>query len=174
MNESETKTCPLCCEQVHPKARKCPHCQHFLNKWTLIAYHPLFALLPMILLIFGGGYFLSRIFQPGEDFGAYRSQVHVSHSEMKFGTLSAGPTVSVVGTITNDSRIAWKEVTIDVQFFDKARKLIDTKQSAYTPFFLPANSSCAFKVSMPREFDIGNYNSYDVRVLSARDSRSFF
>jgi len=173
MNEAETKTCPLCCEPVRPAARKCPHCHHYLNKWVLAAYHPLIAISPMLLMFGIGFYLLSRALDRGESFEAFRSQVHITHSELQMGELREGPTVAVVGTIHNDSAIAWKDMTIEVQFFDKSHKLIDTKQRRDYLLSLPPKEDCAFKVSQPREFNLADYASHEVRIISARDAKGF-
>ncbi len=180
MNEAATKTCPLCCETINAKARKCPHCQHFQNKWTLLAYHPLVAMAPMLVVIIGFAVFMQRIFDRGEDFDAHGSQIRVLQSAMEFGeslAKSAGapatPTVAVVGTIQNDSGIAWKDVIIEVQFFDKDHKLIDTKQDYPYSHTLPKDEQSAFKVSMQREFSPEKYASSEVRVVSARDARGW-
>ena len=173
MNEVESKTCPLCCEPVRPAARKCPHCQHYLNKWVLAAYHPLIALSPMLIMVAIGFYLLSRAIDRGESFEAFRSQVRVTHSELRPGELPTGPTVAVVGTIHNESNIAWKDLAIEVQFFDKSHKLIDTKQRRDYSLSLPPKGDCAFKVSQPREFDLADYASHEVRVITAKDAKGF-
>ena len=173
MNEAESKTCPLCREPVHPAARKCPHCQHYLNKWVLAAYHPLIAVSPILIAFALAVYFLARVINRGESFEPYRSLIHVIHSELEFGELPAGPTVAVVGTIHNESSVAWRDLTIEVQFFDKTHKLIDTKQRRDYLLSLPSKENCAFKVSQPREFALANYASYEVRVVSARDAKAF-
>ena len=169
MNDSSTKSCPLCCEQVSPKARKCPHCQHFLTKWALIAYHPLVAMLPVIILFS----FIPIVFDQGKDFEEFRSQVHISHSELQFGDLHNAPTVAVIGTLKNDSKISWKDLTLEVKYFDKTHKLIDTKQSRDYFLMLRSKDSCAFKVSQPREFNSEDYASYEIQIVGAHDSRGF-
>lgn len=174
MNEAESKTCPLCCEPVRPAARKCPHCLHYLNKWVLAAYHPLIAISPMFLTFGVGFYLLSRAIDRGQSFDAFRSQVAITQSELQFGELPAGPTVAVIGTLHNETNVAWKDLTFEVQFFDKSHKLIDTKQRQDYGSALPAKSNCAFKVSQPREFNAADYASYEVRVVTAKDAKGFF
>lgn len=180
MNEVPTKTCPLCCEIINAKARKCPHCQHFQNKWTLIAYHPLVAVIPMMLGIGAFGVFMNRLFAPGENFEAHRAQIQVVQSAMEFGARAAsqsappGPTVAVVGTIRNDSGITWKEVIIGAEFFDKDHKLIDARQERDYGLVAAPGQPCAFKVSMPREFSADKYVSCEVNVVSAREARGIF
>ena len=119
-------------------------------------------------------YALTRFMDRGESFDSYRSQVHVTHSELEFGDLpSKGPTVAVVGTIHNDSHVAWKDINIEVQFFDKAHKLIDTKQTRDYSGSLQPKDNGAFKVSQPREFNQADYASYEVRILDAKDRNGF-
>jgi hypothetical protein len=123
--------------------------------------------------------FLGRIFNPGEDFEFHRSQIHVVQSAMQFGERGVAqsppaPTVTVVGTIQNDSAITWKDAILEAQFFDRDRKLIDAKQQRDYSEVLTTGAPCAFKVSMPREFDAGKYVSYEIRVVSARDGRGIF
>ena len=175
MSETESKTCPLCCEPVRPGARKCPHCHHFLNKWVLAAYHPLVAISPLLLMFAVGCYLLARALHRGADFESFRSQVRVTRSELEFGELPppAGQTVAVVGTIQNDSTIGWKDLVIEARFFDASHKLIDTRQKRDYVLSLPARGDCAFKFTQPREFDRGGYVSHEVRVVSARDANGF-
>lgn len=171
MTESLSKTCPLCCEPVHQGARKCPHCQHYLNKWVLAAYHPLIATSPFLLLFAGSLFWLASVLHRGEDFERYRSQIHATDTQMKFGEASQGSTIAVVGNIQNDSAIPWKDIRLDVLFFDNANKLMDAKM-AYT-VEVPARDHAAFKFSQRREFPKEEYHSFIVRVLTARDARSF-
>jgi hypothetical protein len=121
------------------------------------------------------GTYISHVFGRGESFEPYRSQVHVGSSELQFGDLRAGPTVAVVGTIQNESSVLWKSVTLEVRFFDKSHKLIDTKQSRRwsDDLSLPAKGTCAFKISQPREFNIEVYNTCEVHVAEASDRHSF-
>ena len=171
---SERKLCPLCREPVHPEARKCPHCQHFLNKWILVAYHPLTAGLFLILVYLGAGFFVLRMFDPGENFETHRAKICVTQSEMQFGELKTGPTVAIIGTIHNGSKVAWKSLALDVRFFNKSHKLIDSVQTHAYYDRISANEDGTFKVSQKREFDLAEYATHEVRVIGARDAHCVF
>ena len=173
LDENSTKACPLCCERINAKARKCPHCQHFQNKRTLLAYHPAVAIAPLAIMMAACLLMLTRALDPGESFQAHIQQVHVLHYDMQFGELKNGPTVTVVGTIENDSKIAWKEGVIEVRFYDKDHKLADVKQQRDYMGVLPTGIS-AFKVSMPREFAPEKYVSCEVGVIWAHDAHRIF
>jgi hypothetical protein len=174
MTDPTTKQCPLCKEPVQNDARKCPHCQHFLNQWTFAAYHPAIALIPFALIIFASVYFLGRVFRHGENFDDYKSQVRVEDSRMEFGQNSKGEeTVAVVGTIRNDSPIPWKDVEVEIQYRDSAKKVFDAKTSPGYSTTVPAHSTGAFKISQAREFPKGDYQLYSANVLWARDARTW-
>ena len=57
---------------------------------------------------------------------------------------------------------------------DSEKKLIDTGQEKKRFFVVPANDSSTFKVSITREFPEEQYNSFQVRVLLAKDERARF
>ena len=42
---SETKTCRMCCMEIAAAAKKCPFCHHWQNKFSMITFHPAFAVL---------------------------------------------------------------------------------------------------------------------------------
>ncbi len=174
MTERSSKICPLCCEPVHPLARKCPHCHHYLNKWTLALYHPLIAISPTLVFLGICALMLGRLADRGADFSSYQSQLRVDHSEIAFGETSGRPTVAVIGTIRNDSKISWVRITLEVQYFDAAHKLVDTVQNEGYGLVVPAGKEGAFKVSRPREFDMAKYASHEVHILDAREVRGIF
>ncbi|MDH4239989.1 MAG: FxLYD domain-containing protein, partial [Phycisphaerae bacterium] len=95
-------------------------------------------------------------------------------SEPKFGETSHGPTVVVMGEIKNISNLSWKDVQLEVRFYDKDNNLIDTDQKEKYSFVVPANDISTFKVSIPREFPEEQYASCKVRILSAQDSRTMW
>jgi hypothetical protein len=173
MNEPATKTCPLCREPVHPEARKCPHCQHYLNKWVLANFHPLIIISP-VLLVFGAIFiWLMHTLDRGESFEPFRSQLQITHSEMQFGELPTGPTVAVIGTIHNESNVAWKYINVEVRYFDKSHKLIDTQQRPEYSLSVPPKGDCAFKVSHLREFKLADYASHEVHIVGSHDANGF-
>lgn len=83
--EPATKTCKLCCMDIPANARKCPHCHQFQNRLSLAMFHPavavLFATIPMAAMLV----FFATLFESGEDFQTYQSQIQVTESELAFG-----------------------------------------------------------------------------------------
>jgi hypothetical protein len=178
MEEITSKTCKMCYKEIDRRAKKCPYCQHLQNKISMVVFHPAFGiflvLTPMLLVYIFVGLFFKGIFNQGEDFTPYRNQITISESELKFGETSRGPTVVVIGKMTNNSSLSWKDVQLEVRFYDKNEKLVDTDQKEKYSFVVPENDISTFKVSIPREFPEVQYANCEVRILSAADARTMW
>jgi hypothetical protein len=94
----------------------------------------------------------SQIFDSGEDYEVYKSQIEVVDSEIAFGDTPSGSTIAVIGTIKNSSPVPWKEIHFHVDFFNAAGRRVDVGQRADSWLYLPANGENSFKVSLRREF----------------------
>ena len=166
------KTCKMCCTEIPQQARKCPYGHHFQHRWTMVIFHPAFAVcftfLPFAAMIF----VFARILDRGENYETYRDQIHVSGSQIAFGDTQSGATVAVIGTITNASRVSWKEIQFHVDFFDAAGKRADVGEREDYSFRLPAGETTSFKISFRREFPEANYVTPAVRVVGAKDVRA--
>jgi hypothetical protein len=176
MEEITSRICKMCYKEIDNRAKKCPYCQHLQNKISMVVFHPVFGvffvLIPMLLVFIFTGLMFKRILDQGEDFTPYRNQIAISESELKFGHTARGPTVVVMGKMTNNSSLSWKDVNLEVRFYDNDNKLVDTDQKNKYSFVVPANDVSTFKVSIPREFPEEQYASCKVRILSGRDSRA--
>ena len=167
-----TKTCKMCCAEIPQQARKCPHCHHFQNRWSLVMFHPAFtvcfACLPLVAMLF----VFASIFDTGENYETYKDQIHITDKQIVFGDTKSAATVAVIGTITNASRVSWKEIQFHVDFLDAAGKRADVGERDDFNFRLPAGETSSFKVSFRREFPETNYVTPVVRIVGAKDVRA--
>ena len=65
------KNCTMCCMEIAAAAKKCPYCQHWQYKLTMLVHHPAYALLPTLPLIFIlilVAFVIQSMTDPGEDF----------------------------------------------------------------------------------------------------------
>ena len=158
--------------EIPGQAQKCPHCHHFQNRWSMVMFHPAFAVcfafVPLVAMLV----VIASTFDRGEDYEIYKDQVHVTESRIAFGDTKAGSTVAVIGTITNASRVSWKEIQFHVDFLDAAGKRTDVGEKEDYSFRLPAAEKSSFKVSFRREFPETNYVTSVVRVVGAKDVRA--
>jgi hypothetical protein len=177
MKNENTAVCRICCMDINPKAKKCPYCHHYQNKWLLMAYHPMTAIIYMIFILGIMGNMLETIFSDGESFSHFNSTVSVVETKMVFGTNAYGnksPTVVILGKVKNDSPVPWKNIQFEATFFDKDGKLVDAAQKQQYSFFVPAQETVTFKLSFQREFPEEQYKDYKVRIVQAQDGRKRF
>lgn len=183
MNDELIKTCGMCGMEIPEAAKKCPHCQSWQYKSWGIMHHPLFAilmiwLLSLPILIFYGT-IQDRLFTEGEIFSKYSDQLKIENEELKFGIRSGSgdenaKTAVVLGKIINSTEIPWDDVVLEVQFFDKQKKLIDTNQLRPYRLMVPSSGECVFKISTLMEFPQEQYHSAKVFIKSADDQRAMF
>lgn len=172
--DNDLKTCKMCYQQINVQAKKCPYCHHWQSKLSAMMFHPAVAVLPLAFVFIVGPLMLKKTFDPGRRFDAYKEQVHISKSELTFGQTDCGPSLVVLGNFKNDSDVTWKDVQLEVTFFDRDKKLIDTGQKNEYSFVLPAKSEAPFKVSIKREFPVDKYVSHAIRILKAKDAKAVF
>jgi len=176
METTTKKTCKICFQEIDTRAKKCPYCHHWQRRWHAISFSPLIPLLPLGLCLLGFGFLLHTTFSIGEPFEKHRGELLIKESEMKFGTETNscnGPTVIVLGTFKNTSRFSWKEINVEVQFIGANGKLVDGGQKLLYSLEAPAGGEAMFKISMKREFPQEMYQNYKIRILSARESKTW-
>jgi len=181
MDASERKICKVCFMDIPAKARKCPYCQHWQDKWSLVIFHPLFAVIPtlvLFLVLFGAlGTMFKTTFSEGEPFSKHQNDLTLVDTEMVFGEIGGekpASTVAVIGGIRNSCGVPWKDVALEGRFFDKDGRMVDVVQQQKYSFVVPANGEAAFKISFAREFPQEKYAGFKVRVISAKDQRGRF
>ena len=74
-----TKTCGMCFMQIPAQARKCPHCQHFQNRISMVIFNPAFAVITMVLMLMID---FQQILDTGKDYRIYAGQVKITESKM--------------------------------------------------------------------------------------------
>ena len=172
----ETKTCPLCCEEVRTAAKKCPHCGHWQTKWYTTVHHPAFAAVavgvPLLALWAGASIRLVKLTRQPDPaiFGEYIDDVMVIQSEMYYEESETERTASTVGIVKNKSPLAWKNLELEVQYFDEAGRLIDAACEGCgcgsTGTVLPGGEK-AFRIRSNANMAREQYVSHAVFVRSA-------
>lgn len=169
----QTKVCPLCAETIKAAAKVCPHCRHWQKKWAL--QNPQMVATLMMLVIFGYAtglvIFLDHVFNRKHDFAQYQSQIAVVSSGTSFHISESNLTVSVIGVITNQSDVGWKDVGIEAQFFDGTGQMIDVIQATgeYRELTVLPHSEASFKIQGRANKKEGEYKSTRVFVRTGTD-----
>ena len=166
------KTCKMCYMEIPQPARKCPHCHHFENRWSMVMFHPAVAVCFVCLPIAAMLIVFATIFDTGENYESYKNHIVISDAQIAFGDTKSGGTVAVLGTIKNISSVSWKEIQFHVDFLDAGGKRVDVGEREDYSFRLPAGEASSFKVSFRREFPETNYVKPVVRIVGAKDVRA--
>ena len=180
-SEAKTKTCKLCCREIDERARKCPYCRTFQD-WahtTLVDPRVQAAvfgalLLCLLVVMISLIHIFRDIAHREEDFADYRDQIQVLGSDMELGRDEDGATLCVVGTVRNNSDVAWNDIQIEVRFFDAEGKLIDATLGKRALGTVLPGAEQVFKIELRPALPPERYASWKVSVGYARDaSRSF-
>ena len=171
----QTKVCPLCAEAIKVAAKVCPHCRYLQTKW-LFQVPTLRAILftiPILALWIGAGIWIDRLVSKGRDFAEYRGSISVVESSMNYSAEQKGPMISVIGTITNNSRFSWEKIQIEAQFFDESGKLVDTISGSEYDYTILPNAERSFRLRKAADKVVSVYKSHKVFVRSASDVRTW-
>lgn len=165
----------MCAETIRAAAKVCPHCRQWQTKWSMPipSLNGLGVGITLLAVWLGGGFFLAHLMSPGRDFGKYQDQIVVVNSQMSLSRTDKSPYASVVGTIKNTSPYSWKEVQLEVQYFDKDGKLIDTKSDREYDATILAGAERAFRIRAVADKPEAAYASHKVFVRAAKDARSW-
>jgi len=127
-----------------------------------------FFLMGLVLLSF-----LYVIIMPGRNFELFQNQFTVIDPEMSFDVTTNGNYISTIGQIRNGSPYAWKDVYVEVQYFNKEGKMIDTCTREDYGEIIFAGDTQAFKVRGPADKPESEYSTQKVFIRSAKDSRKW-
>jgi len=175
MNEAaETKVCPHCAETIKAAAKVCPNCRFWQKRWSW--HNPYVAVILSILALFTVcvpfAILLDQTLGSKTKFATYRDDIMVVSSQLSH-RISEGNTMNtVIGTLTNRSEVAWKEVAVETEFFDKSGKQIDAitvrADDYHGPVILP-HGEVVFKIEGRAARPEADYENYKVRVRWAKD-----
>jgi predicted nucleic acid-binding Zn ribbon protein len=175
MSNIHIKVCPYCAEQINAAAKVCPRCRQWLSFFSLRNPAAFMAVLYSCLsvILVGCLFSLQGMLNPGTDFSSYPNGLRIVESRMNLTDRGADSAVHVVGVITNQTDIAWKEIQTDVRFFNKAGVLIDARSGNQYFIILP-HADSAFRINVQPCRPLADYDSYKIFVRYARDARAHF
>jgi len=169
--ESTSKVCHQCGEEIKRAARKCPYCQSWQKGAnSILANQPatvsLLALIPITIFMI---YASSRMFGNKAEFGKYQHLIVVQDSRLHYQKEGDTSSISTIGTIKNNSDKKWKEVYLEVQYFNESGALIDTQADKDWSLVLPPNSETAFRVRQQADKPASEYKTHKVFVKDAEE-----
>jgi hypothetical protein len=168
MSEASQKPCKRCCEPIPLAAQRCPKCQSWQSLRAYLAGNPQTWLgLPFLLLALLPLYWLM---DRGANFARYRDEIEVVDAQLRTGQVGSYSGLVTVGRLRNNSPVRWKEVVIEVQYFDEDGKLIGAKSEKDYGLVLLPGGEHAFQVNAAQDLPPHMYASQRVYVQDARDA----
>src|ERR1051325_6789733 len=177
MADIENKVCPLCAETIKAAAKLCPHCRHWQYRFSL--QNPQVAVTIWIALCIAGLVcalaFVEKLFGPKQDFAEYQDQITIVSSEFSHRMAGSNLMVTVVGIMTNQSNVSWKDVGLEARFFDNEGRLLDAvvQTGDYHGVSILRHSEEAFRIEGKATRSQASYISHKVTVRWAKDANAW-
>jgi hypothetical protein len=162
---NRTKNCIACFETINAQARKCPHCHQVQNKVANAINLPAVsaAALAILLLVLGWLVYMISQFWHQEKFN---SQLESGQATVRISTLDGHTTVSCFAPIRNKSNVPWDRPSLQAEYFNGKRDLIDVQHSKES-FSLYPWLTAKVRLSGSPVSETSEYASCSITVIDA-------
>lgn len=179
MNADNLKVCPFCKETIQAAAKLCPRCRQWLSLRSF--RHPLVAACTALLaafLILGPFLALAkrsfeRFENPPPYYADFTNPIQVIESRINWVEREKEPWLFVIGVITNQSPVAWRNLEFECRFYDANGVMVDA-QNAEGRLTIQPNDDRAFRVSVTPGRPRQDYVSHTISVSNARNTKTLF
>src|SRR5262249_6376170 len=117
-------------------------------------------------------FLLAYQFWPGASFANYRNQIEVLEPKLTVNE-STYDGVLTLGQLHNHSPLKWKDVIIEVQYFDADDRLVGTAVDKIRDLVLLPDTIHAFQLSSKRLSPVGSYVKQKIYLRDAIDGRKW-
>lgn len=169
------KTCPCCAESISEAAKVCPRCRQWLKLLSFRNPAIVTSMYVFVVCVMGVGMIIwfERIIDPTPNFATQRDSLKVIESKRVFYERDKQPRLRTIVLLTNQSPYSWKDIEMEVRFFNNEHRLIDVGLRSTTTGFISGHDELALLIeSVPCRPEV-EYSSHEVAVRSARNSCAF-
>jgi len=164
----ETKTCRTCRSEIDQRARVCPHCRYPQGAWAFARYGLIATfLLVAVALTWWSKRSLMAVVDPPK-YSAYLGSLKVTKSEVVYDKTGARPVITTFGTIENQSDVPWKDLYIQVRYFDATGHMVDAQAEEAYRSFVPPHGEGVFRFQMQASRGRDDYRKHEVIIHHAR------
>ena len=169
-----TPTCIHCCEPIRPGAKRCPSCLSWQSRWGADSRNPGLEIalvgglvVAMAIMVIAWAY-LTRTDTAKTHTGNRAASLKIVESDLKIVERGGKRNIVVVGTVSNQSDVALRNVHYYVQFLDASGNTIDSLHTRLNTMVVPAGSEVPFKLADKSPLrDLEEYASCSVEVRFA-------
>ncbi len=170
----ETKKCHSCCEEIKAEAKQCPHCQSYQSAFNKVMKSPaggaIGAMIGVAAVIIFFSWFMGERFGNNAIYDPHETLI-ISESKIQFKDASCGKQVVLLGKITNNGEEVLTDIVFDIEFYDEAKKLIDSVSDTEYDLVIPPGSTKSFKVAGKSGANESQYASHKISVAKAEPDR---
>ena len=165
MDQAETKPCIACFTPINAKARKCGHCHQIQSKVAGLVNHPWTSWVVFTLSVLFFLVALYSILQSTRK-ESFAAQLVVGESQLRVSTPGETSSVSCFAQVKNVDVATWGNPSLQAEFFDQSKKLIDVHY-AKERFDVYPTFSFQARVSGRMSASASEYASCKIQILSA-------
>jgi hypothetical protein len=148
-----TPTCIHCCEPIRPGAKRCPSCLSWQSRWGADSRNPGLEIalvgglvVAMAIMAIAWAY-LTRADTAKTNTGNQAANLEIVESDLKIVGRGGNRYIVVVGTVSNQSDVALRNLYFYVQFLDASGNTIDSLNTRLNTMVVPAGSEAPFKLA---------------------------
>jgi hypothetical protein len=124
----------------------------------------------LVLMLIGR---VDGLMNPRPFFSEMPESLRVLDAQMSWVETTNGPRIYVIGMLTNQSQVAWKDVEFQCRFFGTNGVMIDASYPGARLTILPG-SDAAFRGTVTPACAKSDYHAMTTTVSSARNARAAF
>ena len=173
-SNNATPTCIHCCEPIRPGAKRCPSCLSWQSRWAADSRHPGLEIalvgglvVAMAIMIIAWAY-LTRDDVTRAPTGNQAASLEIVEANLEIVERGSRRNIVVVGTVSNQSDVALRDIYFFVQLLDAGGNTIDAFYTRLHTMVVPAASEAPFKLEDRSPLrDLEEYASCSVEIRSA-------
>jgi hypothetical protein len=178
--DSAARTCPFCAEPIRAAAKVCPRCRQWLSFRSLrnpvVGGFLVAGAMMALWLVLGVALEknLNRLSSQPPYYEEFPNALQVLQSRMNWVATKDGLRIFVTGMLTNRSAIAWQGLEFECRFFDAGGKLVDAANARGGYLTVRGNDDSAFRIAVVPAGSSNDYQSFQIKVSTARNTKSSF
>ncbi len=171
--------CKNCCSSIHKDAKVCPFClSPQTTGYAFKRFAPALVLFLIFFIVFQVvDSFRSSGYKEPVQFLEHKDSLSIISSELSFtacGECKSTYNAVVIGTLKNTSQYGWEDIKIEVRFYDKDQKMIDSISEMDYDMVVQPNAEVSFRVMDRAAKPTESYTSHKIYINDAQQVSDYY